>query len=66
MATYYVNNNAQPNGDYEVHVASCSYFPSSYTSLGEHTGCTTAVSKANETHSPANGCYHCCRACHTS
>ncbi len=66
MAIYYVNNNPQPNGDYEVHLASCSYFPSSYTSLGEHSSCTTAVSQANRTHSPANGCYHCCRPCHTS
>jgi hypothetical protein len=65
MATYYVNNEQQSNGDYEVHVASCSYFPSNYTSLGDHNGCQTAVAQANRTHSPANGCYYCCNACHT-
>jgi hypothetical protein len=65
MASYYVNNNAQPNGDYEVHVASCSYFPSNRAYLGEYASCAPAVQKASQTHKPANGCYWCCRSCHT-
>ncbi|HEY0111565.1 MAG TPA: hypothetical protein VGB59_00275 [Allosphingosinicella sp.] len=65
MASYYVNNRAQPNGDHEVHMASCSRFPSDYEFLGDFGGCTPAVERANLTHRPANGCRHCCPACHT-
>lgn len=66
MPTYYVNNRAQTNGDYEVHVSNCSYFPSDVKNLGYHSDCHGAVKEANKTHSPANGCYHCCYPCHTS
>lgn len=66
MASYYVNNNPQPNGDYEVHVPGCTYFPSNRTFLGDFAHCAQAVAKANETHRPANGCYWCCNACHTT
>ena len=27
MASYYVNNNAQSNGDHEVHTTGCSWLP---------------------------------------
>ena len=27
MKTYYANNNAQQNGDHEVHTSDCSYLP---------------------------------------
>ena len=66
MASYYVNNNAQPNGDHEVHVWGCNYFPSNNTYLGDYDSCAPAVAKASQTYSRANGCYWCCRACHTS
>jgi len=65
MPTYYVNNQPQPNGDHEVHVAGCAHFPGSWMSLGDHARCATAVAQANHTHRPANGCIHCCRACHS-
>lgn len=65
MPAYYVNNNAQPTGEHEVHVETCSFFPSDRTYLGSYDSCAPAVAKANETHSPADGCYHCCRPCHT-
>jgi len=65
MASYYVNNKAQPNGDHEVHMTACNYFPSDRTYLGEFASCAPAVDRANETHRPANGCWHCCRPCHT-
>jgi hypothetical protein len=65
MASYYVNNNRQPSGDYEVHVTGCNYMPSNRSYLGDYVSCAPAVAKANQTHHPANGCYWCCRACHT-
>jgi len=65
---YYVNKNAQSNGDHEVHVTGCSWMPDSINciSLGEHETCRTAVTKAKEYYSQSNGCYYCCNACHTS
>jgi hypothetical protein len=66
MASYYVNDNAQPNGDHEVHVSTCSYFPSSRTYLGEFSSCSPAVSEARKKWNQVNGCSWCCRACHTS
>ena len=66
MASYYVNNNAQPNGDHEVHRESCDYMPAPENRryLGDFSSCTTAVEKAKTIYRTADGCYHCCRACH--
>lgn len=38
---YYVNKNAQPNGDHEVHEATCDHCPSTENRiyLGEFTNC---------------------------
>lgn len=68
MSGYYVNNNAQNNGDHEVHISSCSYLSQivSKTYLGEFSSCVGAVKKAKETYRQSNGCYYCCNACHTS
>lgn len=66
MASYYVNNSSQSNGDHEVHVAGCSYMPFSKTYLGEFSTCGPAVAKAREYYSRSNGCYYCSPACHTS
>ena len=33
MASYYVNKNAQSNGDHEVHVYGCSFFPAAENRL---------------------------------
>ena len=68
MAKYYVNNNAQSNGDHEVHVEGCPYLPLivSKTALGDHSNCHSAVTEAKKHHRQSNGCATCCRACHTS
>lgn len=66
MASYYVNNQAQSNGDHEVHVSTCTYFPSDRKYLGEFSSCTPAVTEAKKSYSQSNGCYTCCNACHTS
>ena len=69
MPTYYVNKNAQPNGDHEVHREGCSWLPhrNNLIYLGEYWSCSPAVSEAKRKgYSSANGCYHCSNACHTS
>lgn len=65
MASYYVNQNAQSNGDHEVHVEGCLYMPSSKTALGSFSSCAPAVQEAKKYYSQVNGCYHCSYACHT-
>ena len=68
MARYYVNKNAQANGDHEVHTASCSFLPSSENRiyLGEFSSCAGAVKAAKNHYSKSDGCYYCCNPCHTS
>ena len=68
MAHYYVNMNAQANGDHEVHEAGCAWLPKPENRiyLGDYLLCATAVSKAREYYSQVNGCYFCSRACHTN
>lgn len=66
MENYYVNKNAQANGDHEVHKGSCIYLPhaSNLTYLGSFSNCADAVRKAKEYYSNVDGCYYCCLACH--
>lgn len=68
MATYYVNMNAQTNGDHEVHKSGCSFMPNAGNriSLGDHGGCRSAVTAAKRHYSQVNGCYYCANPCHTS
>ncbi|MGC4089426.1 MAG: hypothetical protein QM756_16365 [Polyangiaceae bacterium] len=65
MAVYYVNNNAQPTGEHEVHMTGCSYMPTSKTNLGDHATCQSAVRAAKQYYTNVDGCYYCARACHT-
>lgn len=67
MSKYYVNKNTQDNGDHEVHKEGCSWMPTvdNRIYLGEHYNCQTAVTKAKEHYSQANGCYYCSNKCHT-
>ncbi len=68
MEKYYVNTNAQQNGDHEVHKEGCKFLPefSNRIDLGYHPNCQSAVQKAKVSYSRSNGCYYCCNACHTS
>lgn len=68
MATYYVNRNAQDNGDHEVHSASCSFLPEAENRLylGEFSTCQDAVNAAAKYYTDVDGCYYCSYACHTS
>jgi len=68
MPNYYVNDNAQDNGDHEVHEEGCSWLKQvvSSTPLGYHSSCHGAVRAAKEIYPTADGCAYCCPACHTS
>jgi len=68
MANYYVNKNAQANGDHEVHKEGCQFMPivENRTYLGNFITCRGAVGEAKKTYATANGCYFCSKDCHTS
>ena len=68
MDSYYVNDNAQSNGDHEVHKDDCYWLSlvTSKTYLGLFASCFGAVLKAKESYPTADGCKHCSLACHTS
>ncbi len=70
MSEYCVNTEAQTeSGDNEVHnVETCEHLPEPQNrkSLGHFDSCDPAVEKAKEYYpNTADGCYHCCEACHT-
>lgn len=67
MAFYYVNTKAQPTGEHEVHTSSCSSLPSEQNRkyLGVFDNCAEAVREAKKYYSNVDGCYYCCRPCHT-
>ena len=68
MAHYYVNSNAQSNGDHEVHELGCSFIPDkdNRIHLGNFASCSPAVREAKKYYPRSNGCFFCSRACHTS
>ena len=68
MPKYYVNKNAQSNGDHEVHTEDCSYLPDPQNKLylGYFSNCHDAVREAKKTYPQSNGCFYCSYACHTS
>ena len=65
---YYVNKNAQSNGDHEVHNSDCRVLPlpANRLYLGSFSTCAGAVAKAKETYPKSNGCAICSPTCHTS
>lgn len=66
---YYVHTSKDAQGDYEVHCEGCSHMPLPLNRklLGAFGSCAVAVKKAGSLgYNPANGCYWCCRGCHTS
>jgi len=67
MANYYVNKNSQSNGDHEVHTTGCSWLPEPHnrTLLGNYSSCDPAVTKSKIHYTQVNGCFYCCKPCHT-
>ena len=68
MARYYVNSNAQANGDHEGHRAGGAWLPSLQNRiyLGEFSSCGLAVARARAYYTQVNGGARCSPACHTS
>lgn len=65
---YYVNKNAQSNGDHEVHTENCYFLPNPENRkyLGEFSNCSDAVKEAKKSYSKSNGCKTCSNSCHTN
>ena len=65
---YYVNRNAQSNGDHEVHREGCPWMPElpARAWLGYFADCHQAVAEARKRYLLTNGCAHCSPSCHTS
>lgn len=68
MPKYYVNKNAQSNGDHEVHKEGCSYLPKveNRIYLGIFSNCKGAVKEAKKYYAQVDGCKHCSSECHNS
>ena len=69
MASYYVNKNAQSNGDHEVHTTTGCPTPANQENrlpLGDFASCHDAVLEAKKHYAQSNGCANCSPACHTS
>lgn len=63
MARYYVNNEARPEEDNEVHVETCPRLELNSLFLGEYRSCDEAVMAAKRFHVRANGCELCSQPC---
>ena len=70
---YYLNQNQQRNGDYEVHkTVGCSHPAESENQLplGSFNDCFAAVAAAKAKYSGhahlINGCFYCSNRCHTT
>ena len=65
---FYVNTQAQPNGDHEVHRETCFRLPSAGNRLylGDYTSSESALREARKYYPKADGCYYCCPEIHHS
>ncbi len=68
MPRYYVNKNAQDNGDHEVHKTEGCPTPAdegNRLDLGDFASCQEAVREAKKHYAQSDGCANCSPACHT-
>lgn len=63
---FYVNKNAQPNGDHEVHRATCLWLPNAANRiyLGDFATSQAAVMAARKYFYQVDGCAYCCPESH--
>lgn len=68
MEKYYVHTELDIHGDHEVHTQDCHKLPNVHNReyLGLFGSCQPAVNVARQKGYHANGCIHCCPACHTT
>jgi len=66
---YYFNKNLDDKGNHEVHEKGCSHMPdlNNRELIGYETDCESAIRRAKRDTGKTNfdGCYWCCRECHT-
>lgn len=66
---YYYNKNLDKKGNHEVHTEDCSYIPQvlNRTFIGYESNCSAAIQRVKKETGKSNfdGCYFCCRECHT-
>lgn len=67
MGYYIVNKNAQATGEHEVHILNCGLKPEpeNRVSLGYHSNCSDAILEAKRHYLNVDGCFYCCKECHT-
>ncbi len=63
---YYVNQNAQPSGEHEVHAENCAFLPSAENRiyLGYFSNGREAIKEARKHYSNVDGCFYCCPESH--
>lgn len=65
----YYNKNTDNKGNHEVHAEDCSYIPNSTNRIliGYENNCQSAIQRVKKDSNKLNydGCYFCCRDCHT-
>jgi len=66
MKKYYVNNQAQSDGHYEVHNESCAFLHlvESKKYLGDFFFCTVAIKEAKKFYMKVDGCRFCSLSCY--
>lgn len=64
---YYVNKNAQPTGEHEIHKSTCVWLPDAEnrTYLGEFDNSYDAKEAAKKYYNNVDGCKNCCPEIHT-
>lgn len=69
MTNYIYNRNTDNKGNHEVHTLSCSELPHpiNRVNIGNFTSCKEAIThiKASSRKTNFDGCYYCCKECHT-
>ena len=65
---FYVNKNAQNNGQHEVHCATCNWLPDvdNRLYLGEFSTSKQAVAEAKKYYNHVDGCAFCCPESHNA
>lgn len=64
---YYVNKNAQPTGEHEIHKSTCVCLPDAENCLylGDFDNSYDAKIAAKKYYSNVDGCFYCCQEIHT-
>ncbi len=66
MKHYYLNENAQPTGEHEVHTEGCIFLPEvkNRKYLGYFNNCKEAIKEAKTYYANVDGCFFCSLECH--